>query len=251
MNQMKTGKFIADMRKAQGLTQKELAEKLGMSDKTVSKWECSNGMPDNAVMLELCDILQINVNELLSGERLSTEDYSRKAEENIMNLIQETDVKERTNQRSFITSLVGEIALIMAVGCIVILSGGTYGQVISYFLDMPSLIIIIGILLLVLLASGMWKDFLHAFTYLYHKDSAPTKAQLTRAFHAVKLAIATNMISGILGVVVPFIIVLHRLDDPAQLGPNISIMCICVFYAALIDLLLLPIAFRLKAKIEE
>ena len=115
MDQMKTGKFIADMRKTQGLTQKELAEKLGLSDKTISKWECGNGMPDNSIMLELCDILHISVNELLSGERLSSENYSQKAEENIMNLIQNTDATERNNKRSFISTLVGVMALILVI----------------------------------------------------------------------------------------------------------------------------------------
>ena len=84
MDQIKIGKFIAEMRKEQNLTQIDLAEKLGISNKTVSKWECGNGMPDYSVMEELCDILQINVNELLSGERLPSKDYTKKAEENMI-----------------------------------------------------------------------------------------------------------------------------------------------------------------------
>ena len=74
MDQIKIGKFIAEMRKEQNLTQIDLAEKLGISNKTISKWECGNGMPDYAVMEGLCDILQINGNELLSGERLPSKD---------------------------------------------------------------------------------------------------------------------------------------------------------------------------------
>lgn len=249
MDQMKTGKFIADMRKAQGLTQKELAEKLGMSDKTISKWECGNGMPDNSIMIELCDILHINVNELLSGERLSSENYSQKAEENIMNLIQNTDATERNSKRSFITSLVGVIALIIAIGFIVIISGGMAD--ISWFMDLPSLIIIAGTSLLMLLATGMLKDFFHAFRYFYRTDDTVTKQQLIKSYTAIKLAMLTTMLSGILGVITPFIVILHGMSDLSTLGPNISVMCICVFYSATIDLLLLPIAFRLKAKINE
>ena len=74
MDQIKIGKFIASMRKARSMTQRQLADELGISDKTVSKWECGNGMPEVALMLPLCDALHINVNELLSGERLDGAD---------------------------------------------------------------------------------------------------------------------------------------------------------------------------------
>ena len=81
MDQEKIGKFISDLRKGIGLTQKELAEQLGISDKAVSKWERGNSMPDISVLMKLCQILKINVNELLSGEKLSQDSYSKKAEE--------------------------------------------------------------------------------------------------------------------------------------------------------------------------
>lgn len=91
MNQVKIGKFIAEMRKQQKLTQCELAEALGIRDKTVSKWECGNGMPELSLMTPLCEILNINLNELFSGERLTDEDYKKKAEETIMRLVAEAD----------------------------------------------------------------------------------------------------------------------------------------------------------------
>lgn len=89
MNQVKIGKFIQEMRKEQALTQRELAEKLNISDKTVSKWETGNGLPEVGLMLPLCETLQISVNELLSGERLDEKRYYKKAEENIMDLLQQ------------------------------------------------------------------------------------------------------------------------------------------------------------------
>lgn len=95
MNQSKTGRFIAEMRKAQGLTQRELAEILGVSDKSVSKWECGNGMPDISLMFPICDILKINLNELFSGEKLTDADYKQKAEENMMTLLKETEVMKK------------------------------------------------------------------------------------------------------------------------------------------------------------
>ena len=89
MDQAKIGRFIAEMRKEQGLTQREFAELLGISDKSVSKWECGNGLPDISLMLPICDILKINLNELFSGEKLTDADYKQKAEENMMKLIKE------------------------------------------------------------------------------------------------------------------------------------------------------------------
>ena len=89
MDQEKIGKFIFEMRKQKGLTQKELAEKVGISDKTISKWECGNSIPDITYLEALCNSLDISVNELLSGERLTGESYSEKAEENIMALMKE------------------------------------------------------------------------------------------------------------------------------------------------------------------
>ena len=65
------------------MTQLQLAEKLGVSDKTVSRWECGKGMPELSILMPLCEVLEINVNELLSGEFLTQESYSKKAEENM------------------------------------------------------------------------------------------------------------------------------------------------------------------------
>ena len=91
MDQTKIGKFIAACRKEQGMTQAALAEKLGISDRAVSKWETGKSMPDSGIMLELCDLLKINVNELLSGERIAMENYDTKSEELILNLKTENE----------------------------------------------------------------------------------------------------------------------------------------------------------------
>ena len=91
MDQNKIGKFIAEMRKQQNYTQRQFAEILGISDKTVSKWECGNGMPELSLMLPVCEILKINLNELFSGEKLTDADYKKKAEENLMRLVNEAE----------------------------------------------------------------------------------------------------------------------------------------------------------------
>lgn len=95
MNQMVTGKFIASERKRKGYTQRQLADLLQISDKTVSKWERGNGFPEVSLLLPLCNELDITVNELLSGERVSEEDYQKKAEENMVNMIQEREENKK------------------------------------------------------------------------------------------------------------------------------------------------------------
>ncbi|MBQ9887568.1 MAG: helix-turn-helix transcriptional regulator [Lachnospiraceae bacterium] len=95
MDQIKIGKFIASCRKDQDMTQAVLAEKLGISDRAVSKWETGRSLPDSGIMLELCELLNINVNELLSGERIMTDTYDRKAEENLLAMRREVEKKNR------------------------------------------------------------------------------------------------------------------------------------------------------------
>ncbi len=94
MNLIKTGQFIAQLRKEKEFTQKQMAEKLGVSDKAVSRWECGKGFPDVSLMLPLCELLDIDVNELLSGERLGNTEYHEKAEENIVILMRKTNYKK-------------------------------------------------------------------------------------------------------------------------------------------------------------
>ena len=86
MNQIDTGKFIASCRKEKGLTQAQLAEKLNITDRAVSKWETGKCMPDSSIMLELCNILDVTVNELLSGERIEMNNYEEKVSENLIEL---------------------------------------------------------------------------------------------------------------------------------------------------------------------
>ena len=96
MDQIKIGKFIADRRKIKNLTQMQLAEKLGITDKAVSKWERGFSLPDVSIMLSLCDILEININELLSGEEIIVEERNEKNEELMLELAREIERKNKT-----------------------------------------------------------------------------------------------------------------------------------------------------------
>ena len=138
MDNEKIGKFILELRKQKGLTQKELAEKVGVSDKTISKWECGNSIPDITYLEALCNSLDISVNELLSGERLTDECYSEKAEENIMALMKENE----TNKKEGIGKIV--IGMVLAVLSIITLLVASEGVVslgsLHNFLDWVSII---------------------------------------------------------------------------------------------------------------
>lgn len=112
MDQIKIGKFIADERKRKGYTQKQLSEKLEISDKTISKWERGNGFPEVSLLLPLCNELEITVNELLSGERVSEEDYQKKAEENMVNLVKEAQENRKKIILSAMVALLTSIAAI-------------------------------------------------------------------------------------------------------------------------------------------
>lgn len=110
MDQAKIGRFIAERRKTAGLTQMQLAEKLSITDRAVSKWETGRSLPDSSIMLELCKELNITVNDLLSGEVVTMENNNKETEKNLLALVRE---KENADKRllnieivlGFITSI--------------------------------------------------------------------------------------------------------------------------------------------------
>lgn len=98
MDQVKVGKFIALLRKEQGLTQEALGERLAVTNKTVSRWENGNYMPDIELLVPLGEALGVSVNELLAGERLTNEQFRKQADENLVEAVRESafSIKERT-----------------------------------------------------------------------------------------------------------------------------------------------------------
>lgn len=106
MNQEKIGKFIANCRKEQKLTQEQLAERLNITYKAVSKWETGKGMPDSSIMMDLCNILEISVNELLSGEKLNDKIAKDIADENLIRLSKEKEAIFTSSRWGFAMSLI-------------------------------------------------------------------------------------------------------------------------------------------------
>ena len=96
MDQVKIGKFIAECRKTKQLTQVQLADKLGITDRAVSKWENGRSLPDSGIMIDLCKELDISVNELLKGEKIRMNDYNENAEKTLIDMIKQ---KEETDKK--------------------------------------------------------------------------------------------------------------------------------------------------------
>lgn len=112
MNQTEIGKFIAQCRKEKKLTQAQLAEKLNITDRAVSKWETGKSMPDSSIMLEVCEILGITVNELLSGEEIDMESYEKKADENLIALKR---IEENHMTKNVIVSMLFSMTLLIGI----------------------------------------------------------------------------------------------------------------------------------------
>ena len=119
MNQIKIGKFIAAKRKEQNLTQEKLAEKLGITDRAVSKWETGKSLPDASIMLELCALLGITVNDLLCGEVVSMENYNEQMEKSLIEMVKQ---KEQSDKRLLTMEIV--IGLISTIFLFVMLAVG-------------------------------------------------------------------------------------------------------------------------------
>ena len=181
MDQIKIGKFIAKERKQKKHTQKQLAEILGISDKTISKWECGNGFPEISLLMPLCQELDISVNELLSGERLSEVDYKKKAEENMMNFIQE---KENNKKKMHLTIATAVISIVAFLTLILVVC--VYTDVMS----LPAKILLVAIACIIF-AAGLIIAMQGERTIGYYKCKhcgeyfTPTFAAYTKGIHTI------------------------------------------------------------------
>ena len=118
MDQIRIGKFIKECRNGKKMTQQELADKLMVSYKTISKWECGKGLPEVSLMIPLCELLDINVNELLSGCHIEDKEYMKKAEENLVNSIGE---KEINKKRMKVVVTIGIASIISCISLFAVL----------------------------------------------------------------------------------------------------------------------------------
>ena len=143
MNQGMIGKFLAEERKHAKYTQKQLADILNVSDKTISKWETGKSLPDLEMMSSLCQIFDISINELLSGERISTEELQFRAEKNLKELILENENNRKNKCRNVI---IGLSVLALSLFLFVTFLLGTDFIKIIWFIDFPSIFVFMCVL---------------------------------------------------------------------------------------------------------
>ena len=188
MDTEKISKFISIARTKIGLTQKELADKIGVSDKTISKWETGKSLPDISYYEPLCDALNIKVNELLSGEYLNDDIYLEKAENNFVEIIRGNNF----SKKKVVIRLLAGLSLFIATSILIgILSKSNFTDVFLGLYDLPTFVILLFINLGAVIISGKrtMDDILTLLRYI----SIPTGVLLT----IVSLAMAATEISDI------------------------------------------------------
>lgn len=243
MDLMKIGNFIAEKRKQKELTQQELADMLHLSNRTISKWECGKGIPDSAIMVELCRVLGISVNELLAGEQLSNDNYKTKAEENVIALIQEPENRQRKVFFSFLGSVITELVLFLFVALFNVMTGAQMAD----YMDLPALLTVLGIVGIVLVATGLYRDFFNACRISMRSGKDTTTEEVNRALSAVRITMWTALITGMVLTVVSVVSTFVNVtpDNMGALYVALAVGLLGVLYALIISLLLLPILGRL------
>ena len=138
MDQIKIGRFIAECRKNNNLTQMQLAERLGITDRAVSKWENGRAMPDSSIMLELCRELKITVNDLLSGEVVTMDNYNKEMENNLLEMVK---AKEEADKRLLTMEIVtGVVCLIPLIAAVIVVEVISMKESLAAIICLTSLI---------------------------------------------------------------------------------------------------------------
>ena len=246
MNQELTGKFIAQLRKEKNLTQKELADKLGISDKTVSKWETGNGMPDVSLLQPLCKELSVNLNELLSGEKLSEESYSGKAEENMMSLARDIQEGRKNKKKVGIIGLIsGVLAFLLCLEFSLVSVAGVGG--VGSFIDFPTLIMIVGFTFGIVFIAGRIKRVFKAFCVAIINTGTLDDNIRKTYIQDLGFFIRTTIVSSIVTALIGLINLLNNFIEVASIGPSLAVMLVVFFYASIICSVTFALMERLKA----
>lgn len=246
MDQKKIGKFIGDMRKIKGLSQNQLGELIGVTDKTISKWETGSRMPDAAILLELCQILKIDVNELLLGEKLEAEnraEYTKKSEINIVSLVNEiNDIHERQEGKK-VGSIVGILFIILALLAVLGSSLGISGMINIF--DLPTLFYLLGLEVVIIAISGWFRDYKNAWRICFSKNQKSEK-EIQLSIQAIKYAGILTAALGCLISTIGIIALLSHMEQFNMLGPSLAQTVLSLFYTAILEIIYVIILFRMK-----
>ncbi|MCR5396378.1 MAG: helix-turn-helix domain-containing protein [Lachnospiraceae bacterium] len=240
------GSFISELRHEKGWTQKELAERVGVSDKAVSKWERGHSIPDISTMTLLCKELEITINELLSGQRLSSEDYDKKAEENMMKLMEENE-KGKSNSA---WNIIGTVLGFCSVMIILALSGISAGGIrnFSFYMDGPSLVIVFLLLVFILSAAGLFKEYFRGFVVAFTGGREMGKGELEKIYWAHHYGKLTAVVAGVVVSIGGIVVCLNVLAEAARevLLVNLSMAMLGFLYGAIFFAISLFVELKVK-----
>lgn len=245
MNQVKIGKFIADMRKKQNLSQKQLADQIGVTDKTVSKWETGSRMPDASLLLQLCSVLQIDVSELLVGEKFQKEEYSKKTETNIVNLVEELNEISNKSEGRNIGTVIGSLFIGLGFLTLVITSLGVLG--LPNLLALPIIFYLLGLVFLIISISGWFYDFTNALKFCFHKDQV-TEKEINASIQAIKYTSFLTLAIGWLISVIGIISAMSHIDAIISIGSALAQTVLSGFYTSILEIIYVIIFFKLRKK---
>ncbi len=240
IEQEKSGKYIAEKRKQLGMTQKDLAERIGLTDKAVSKWERGKSMPDNAILDEVCEALNISFNEYLSGEDIAEEHYADKAEHNMKELMVENNKESKGRKLAVGVMIISVLFIIVGVYGMVLIPGGR----IMGFVDIPSFTLLVGLVIILMIVSGYLGDFIQALQILFKKKEY-TDLHLGKGISSLKLMIILNVFVGLFLTVSQCIFLLYGLNEKSGVAGMMPLLLLPLWYGLLLDLIWLPCYFRL------
>ncbi len=249
MDQSKIGKFIADTRKRQGMTQKQLAERINVTDKTVSKWETGYRMPDASILPELGAALQVDVNELLAGEsfssqELSREEYAQKSEHNLVELVGELNEMERKRKGGSLGVMIGTAFL--GLSCAVLLfSSLRPGNVLDIF-DWPTLLSLLGLKLLLLSISGWFCDYANAWKACLPGNRNLPDKELEAAMHAIRYAGSLTVGLGALIASLSLFSLLYYTDHSVSILPALAQTVLALLYTAILEIAYVILLYRMR-----
>ncbi len=158
MDQLKIGKFIAECRKKNGLTQMQLAEKLNITDRAISKWENGKSLPDSSIMLELCEVLGITVNDLLSGEVVVMDDYNKELENNLLEMVkQKQEADKRLLRMELLAGIMACVPFAVGIAIGLVVPMEEWKQVVIVLSSMIPLLVAIPFLLRIEQVAGYYE----------------------------------------------------------------------------------------------
>ena len=246
MDQIKIGEFIARKRKEQELTQMQFAEAVGVSNKTVSKWETGLRMPDVAILQNVCDVLKITINELLAGEdfsEYSEKEYMKKAEDNVIGLMQEVNEIKETKRGGILGVL---CSIPIMIGAMVLTLVHMVGVMnIVYFFHVPMIFYMVGLFLFILGVTGAFPKYIAGYKCLL-KIRKYSEREMDKIICTLEYARKLTWIIGFFLCIINVIAISVNFAHIEVIGPFWGGAVLSPFYTVIIELIHSFILYKCK-----